>query len=638
MSFDRSKYVSFDVETSSAVNVEYALQPFRARNGDAFISSYATTEFFEGKPVSVAEAMPGVEELEGLLLSCASTKKTIVGWNVAFDAAWLCALGLEDLVMRCKWLDGMLLWKHLTVTPEYGLAKGKKKSYGLKVAVAEFIPAYAGYDEGVDFHDTSPEATAKRLHYNKLDTVFTMKLAEKFYNELEAQGPQRLRCALIEAACIPLVASSHVRGLPIDRKQAEKLYELLDAEEMKALDDLTAHGATPSILSSPAQLAKLLFEDWGLPVLKKTPKGKPSTDKEVLYELFNTVNDPRAQSVRNYREAVGNKSKFAVGTLNSLDYNGDGHTRPSMAIYSTYSGRCTFYSKQGKGVSERPTGIPIHQMKSDKGGKLDKEFRKMIVAPPGYTIVEFDAAGQEYRWMAVASQDPQMLAMCAPGEDPHAFMGSVIAHRDYSELVAEVRSGLKAAKHQRQLGKVANLGLGYRAGAPTLLSVARVQYGLPMDLAEAEKIHGAYRQAYPGVSKYWARQISICKKQGYAETLAGRRVDLRGDWRRDKWSLESTAINFPIQGVGADQKYLALAMLKPFLLRYSASFFFELHDGVYLLVPDDKVTEFAVEGKKLLDNLPYEKAWGFVPPIPLPWDCKVGKSWGLLKEFKEETR
>lgn len=631
--FNRANYISFDVETSSAVNHEYALQPFRALKGEAFISSYATTEFFDGKPKSIAVEMPSRLELEGFLWRCIGFKQTIIGWNISFDAAWLCAIGLEHLVMQCKWLDAMLLYKHLTVTPEYGLAKVKKKSYGLKAAVAEFIPAYAEYGEGIDFHSMEPEAVAKRLHYNKLDTVFTMKLAEQFYNELEAQGPQRLKCALIEAACIPLVASSHVRGLMVDRKQAEKLYELLDGVEMTALDELTTHGATPEILASPAQLAKLLFTDWGLPVLKLTPKGAPSTDKEVLYELFNTVADPRAQAVRNYREAVGNKSKFAVGTLNSLDYNGDGHTRPSMAIYSTYSGRCTFYSKQGKGKDERPTGIPIHQMKSDRGGKLDKEYRKMIVAPPGYTIVEFDAAGQEYRWLAVMSGDPQMLAMCAVGEDPHTFMGSVIANREYVALVAEVRAGVKGAKHQRQLGKVANLGLGYRAGAATLLSVARVQYGLPMVLEEAEKIHTAYRHAYPGVQKYWARQISICKKHGYAQTIAGRRVDLRGDWKKNKWSLESTAINFPIQGVGADQKYLALAILKPFLLRYGASFFFELHDGVYLLVPDDKVVEFAVEGKKLLDNLPYEKAWGWTPTIPLPWDCKIGKTWGNLKLF-----
>lgn len=142
-----------------------------------------------------------------------------------------------------------------------------------------------------------------------------------------------------------------------------------------------------------------------------------------------------------------------------------------------------------------------------------------------------------------------MLAMCLPGQDPHGYMGSEIAHKDYRAMLAELAAGSKDAKAQRQLGKVANLSCGYRTSAKKLLSVARVQYNLPMQLPEATHIHTTYRRTYPGVPRYWDRQIQKVRRLGYAETFAGRRVQVVGDWGgKAGWSLESTSINYPIQG------------------------------------------------------------------------------------------
>jgi DNA polymerase I-like protein with 3'-5' exonuclease and polymerase domains len=112
-------------------------------------------------------------------------------------------------------------------------------------------------------------------------------------------------------------------------------------------------------------------------------------------------------------------------------------------------------------------------------------------------------------------------------------------------------------------------------------------------------------------------------------------VAVRGDWGGSTgWSLESTAINYPIQGTGADQKYLALAVLRPYMVREGIYFAWELHDGLYFYVPEKKAAKAQADIKCLLDNLPYKKAWGFAPPVPMPWDCKVGESWGQLKEVK----
>lgn len=156
-----------------------------------------------------------------------------------------------------------------------------------------------------------------------------------------------------------------------------------------------------------------------------------------------------------------------------------------------------------------------------------------------------------------------------------------------------------------------------------------------MELAQAELIHRTYQQTYKQVPEYWDRQIYQTQRKGYVETFAGRRVQVKGNWEgRDSWSMGSTSINYRIQGTGADQKYLALAVLRDYLTRIGAAFAWDLHDGIFMYIPDQHVERAAVEIKYLLDNLPYQKAWGFTPPIGLPWDCKAGHSWGSLKEWK----
>jgi DNA polymerase-1 len=299
----------------------------------------------------------------------------------------------------------------------------------------------------------------------------------------------------------------------------------------------------------------------------------------------------------------------------------------------TYSGSIL------RGKSKKPTGVPLHQW------KRAKEFRDLIKAPEGYTLLEFDFSGQEFRWMAVLSDDQTMLEMCADGEDAHSYMGAQVHNTDYKRLCKLNAEGDKAAKEIRQLGKVANLSLQYRTSAATLVRVARVSYGLTLTEMEAKATHATYRTTYPNVPIYWKQQTEKVATDGWVETKAGRRINVGkastwftthadGTISDNKWSCESTAINFPIQGSGADQKYLALAVLRSYLPKVDGKFYFELHDGIFVIVPD-RYTDKAVQDiRQLLSNLPYEKAWGVKLPIQFPVDAKKGKSWGELKEVK----
>jgi DNA polymerase-1 len=148
---------------------------------------------------------------------------------------------------------------------------------------------------------------------------------------------------------------------------------------------------------------------------------------------------------------------------------------------------------------------------------------------------------------------------------------------------------------------------------------------------QAEQIHSTYRGTYTQMPVFWRNQIDLAKRQGYVETISGRRVKIIGDWSgSSRWSMGSTAINYPIQGTGADQKYLALAVLKPYLRKRGIQFVLDMHDGLYFFVPDEWVAEARPTIKQMLDTLPYAEAWGHTPSLPLPWDCKFGPSWGRL--------
>jgi DNA polymerase I-like protein with 3'-5' exonuclease and polymerase domains len=642
------RIVALDFETSGTLE-EYALQPWRIPTGDFWATSVSLIRWqqVDGAPKLAPDGsrlffhnLDGLPlrleyetisaYLRELLQQIIDNDWTVVTWFGVFDISVCIAYGCEDLVHRVKWLDGMLIWRHLTIEPEYDMDRSKKKSYSLKAAVPEIMPVeHHGYEENIDFHSTDQVSLVKLQHYNDRDSVYTWVAAKVFWDEL---SERQRNAALIEAECLSMVAEANYRGMLVDTLHARELAAKLEKVAAEMLEKLAPHGVTEKIVRSPAQLGKLMFDDWKLPVLKentgkKTGKVSRATDQEVLHEL--AFVDDRCRDLRAYREALGNKTKFADTPLVAAAYNGDGRARPAAIVFGTYSGRMTYSSSQGKGVNLKQTGFALHQE------KRGKDFRGIITAPPGYTLMEFDAAGQEFRWMAELSHDETMLQLCQPGEDPHAYMGASIVGREYRELQAAAKTDDEQAFHDRFLGKFANLSVHFRVGSKKLRSTARVKHNLPIELPESQRIISVYKSRYVRVPQYWDIAIRRVRNCSYAETLAGRRVQVVGDWSgKDSWGMESTAIIYPIQGTGADQKYLAFKVIKDYIININAYFAWDLHDGIYLYVPDDKVEQAAVEITRLLNNLPYREAWDFTPSIPLPWDCKYGPGWGGLKEWK----
>jgi DNA polymerase I-like protein with 3'-5' exonuclease and polymerase domains len=227
-----------------------------------------------------------------------------------------------------------------------------------------------------------------------------------------------------------------------------------------------------------------------------------------------------------------------------------------------------------------------------------------------------------------------MLELCQPGEDAHSYMGSQVAGVEYRDLIARVKAENVEAAIQRKLGKFCNLSYQFRISHKTATIKAKVEYGLNLEEMFVKASLNMYKRSYPGVPHYWQEAIFKSSKCGYAETFAGRRINLNGDWRNKKtsWALESTAINYPVQGSGGEMKYLALAVAKSILLKYSSFLYFELHDGIYVISPRAKTKACFMELRRVLSNLPYKQIWGREFPIKFPVDGKVGNSWGQLRE------
>lgn len=456
--WDWDLYVAGDYETSGK-KPEYALQPWRFPRGDAWVTSLAWV-YRENKQTVVRGGLfPTKAQTADFIEFCLDTGRIVVGWNLAYDFAIMIALGFERWVHQLRAFDGMLAWRHLEVEPEYEMSAPSKKSYSLKNAVREFLPQHANYEDGISYHGTDPDELANLHEYNIKDNVFAIKIAKILYERMK---PRQRRAFWIEQSCLSMVASANFHGLRIDTFQSHDLSGKMKTIAAARLASLKPHGVTEAVIRSPMQLSKLMYEDWKLPI-RKYNKGKvdkktgikkpdqPSTDKEVLHELA-FDGHARAKELREYREALNLDTKFCTALIKSVHYNEDGCAHPQARVFGTYTGRMTYSSKQGKGVHGTfPIGWAIHQMKNDP------DFREQVIAPEGYTIVEWDAAGQEFKWMAVASRDPTMLSLCMPGEDPHSYMTSRIYGLDYKQCLVWHQGEDKAFKPKRKMGKVGNL-------------------------------------------------------------------------------------------------------------------------------------------------------------------------------------
>lgn len=610
------RLMGIDIETPNEPQ-EFSLQPWRARNGEATIKSVAiwAPASDTSNSVSFAKRVPTKEWFKELFEWAAANSVTLVTWNGLFELAWLHAIGLTKEVNACTWMDAMLLLKRVDGWKNRDLGG---KGYGLKTEVARRWPEHADYGLGDDVTKVpqTEEGWKRLLDYNLLDAKFTTLLAMEY---LEQLSPEERRAARQEALGLAPVALSAINGIGVNLKALAEL----DIDVALRRGQAEAKLNVPaSVIASPKKLAKLLFEDWGFPVVNTTPRGAPATDKEALLTLeLEFPDDHRLRALLDVRKCNTQQAKFVDAVRESVRYHGAPVTRPAPILSGTYSGRLTYGSNQGKGKAQIQTGVALHQWERGKAA------RSILTAPEGFVIAEFDASGQEMRLMADASQDEMMLKLFNDGIDGHAYMGAQIEGKEWQWVSGEQDKDPEA-KRIRNLGKFANLSLQYRIGTDTIRVRALTQYGLNLGAAKAQKIKDTYLRTYPGVPRFWKSAIRLAAKNGFAETRGHRRIQLKN---LNIYEQQQTAINFPIQGTGADMKTLAIAVLRT-EFNDDVMYAWDLHDALFLYVRDNaKALETVRRIRSKLDALPYTQAWGWTPSVSLPWDSKAGQSWGSLK-------
>ncbi|MGA1553237.1 MAG: DNA polymerase I, partial [Burkholderiaceae bacterium] len=398
---------------------------------------------------------------------------------------------------------------------------------------------------------------AKASQYSCEDADFTLHLHETLWPQIQADAKLKLVYETIEIPAMLALIDMEEAGILID---ADKL-NAQSNELAKTIADLEtqAHelAGQPFNLGSPKQLGEILFEKLGYKPVKKTAKGAPSTDEDVLETLAQDY--PLPKTLLEWRGLSKLKSTYTDKLPRMVDPNtGRVHTTFSQAVAVT-----------GRLASSEPNlqNIPIRNAEG-------RRIRQAFIAPEGHTLVSADYSQIELRIMAHLSEDKGLLEAFSKGEDVHRATASEIFGTPKDEVTSE----------QRRYAKVINFGLIYGMSA----------FGLAQNLdieREAARLYiERYFNRYPGVASYMESIKAQARQQGYVETVFGRRLwlgEIRSPNGPRRAAAERAAINAPMQGTAADLIKLAMIQLQVALRDQGLEtrMLLQVHDELVLEAP-----------------------------------------------------
>ncbi len=442
-------------------------------------------------------------------------KTTKIGQNLKYDISVLANYGiavagpLEDTMLESYVLDS-------TAT------RHDMDSLALK---------YLG-EKTISFEEIAGKG-AKQLTFNQIaleqgapyaceDVDITLRLHGELRPRLEATGRLAEVLEEIELPLIPVLSRMERTGVALD---PERLHEQSRELEVRIRElEARAHelAGREFNLGSPKQLGQILFEEQKIPVLKKTPKGAPSTAEAVLEEL--ALDFPLPKVIMEHRGLAKLKSTY-TDKLPRLVNKATGRLHTSYHQAVTATGRLS---------SSDPNlqNIPI---RTEEGRKI----RQAFIARPGYRIVAADYSQIELRIMAHLSEDKGLLEAFAEGRDIHVATAAEVFGVPLDKVSGE----------QRRSAKAINFGLIYG------MSAWGLGRQLHIDRNQAQTWIERYFDRYPGVARYMERIRSQAAEDGFVETVYGRRLylpEIHSQNRARRQGAERTAINAPMQGTAAD--------------------------------------------------------------------------------------
>lgn len=443
---------------------------------------------------------------------------------------------------------------------------------------------------------------AKQLTFNQIpmeqasqyaaeDADITLQLHQAIWPQLEAIPSLVTVFEEMELPLLSVLSRMERNGCHIDtkmlRNQSQELAAKMAELEAKAHE---LAGETFN-LSSPKQLGEILFVKQELPILKKTPKGAPSTAEAVLAELALEYELPSV--IMEYRGLSKLKSTYTDKLPEMVDNQGRLHTSYHQAVTAT-----------GRLSSSDPNlqNIPVRTAEG-------RRIRQAFTASPGHKIVAADYSQIELRIMAHLSNDASLQSAFAEGLDIHSATAAEVWGLALEDVTSDIRNNAKAI----------NFGLIYGMSA----------FGLAKQLGitryQAQDYIDTYFERYPGVKTYMETTRELAHEQGYVETLFGRRLYLpeinsRNGMRRQ--AAERTAINAPMQGTAADIIKRAMITVDQWLRESGlpARMVMQVHDELVFEVEEAAVDTLVAEITQQMQSAA-ELA------VPLVVDVGIGDNW-----------
>ena len=572
---------AFDTETTSLnymqaeiVGLSFAIEPGEA----AYVPLAHLNPGLEGqldRDQILAQMKP--------LLESSAVKK--VGQHLKYDANVLANHGItlrgiaHDTMLQSYIIDA--------VGSRHDMGSLALKYLGQRVISFEEVAGKGVKQVSFDHVDIEQAAA-----YAAEDADVTLRLHETLLPKLEAEPSLNDVYQRLELPLVPVLSKIERNGafVSVDklRAQSHEIAIRLAELESQACD----LAGQPFNLASPKQLGEILFEKLELPVIKKTPKGAPSTAEDVLAELANDYELPAV--LIEHRGLAKLKSTYTDKLPEMVDSRtGRVHTSYHQAVTAT-----------GRLSSSDPNlqNIPIRTQEG-------RRIRQAFIAPEGRKIVAADYSQIELRIMAHLSSDAGLL---------HAFANELDVHSATAAEVFDV-SLEGVTTDQRRKAKAINFGLIYGMSAFGLAKQIGVARG------EAQEYIDRYFARYPGVADYMDATRAIAHEQGYVETLLDRRLYLPEINARNKQrqlAAERTAINAPMQGTAADIIKLAMIDVDAWLTDtgLDAKMIMQVHDELVFEVADDAC-------ETLCDNVTQRMANVIELQVPLLTEVGVGDNW-----------
>ncbi|MDO8845700.1 DNA polymerase I [Methylicorpusculum sp.] len=578
---NKASLFAFDTETTSLdysqaeiVGVSFAIEPGKA----------AYVPLAHDYP-DVPEQLDRALILERLRPLLENPKKAKLGQNLKYDAN---VLANYDITLKGITEDTMLESYVLNSTAtKHNMDDLAKEYLGLTTIHYEDVTG-----KGVKQISFSEVTLEQATPYAAEDADITLRLHHVLSAKLKELPALLALYKDIEIPLLSVLSRIERNGVLIDCAMlAQHSLEL--AGQITSIEQHAHNLAGKTFnLGSPKQIQSIIYDQMNIPVIKKTPKGQPSTEESVLQEL--AIDYPLPKLILDYRSMSKLKSTYTDKLPQQINpKTGRVHTSYHQAVAAT-----------GRLSSSDPNlqNIPI---RSSEGRRI----RQAFISPEGYKIVAADYSQIELRIMAHLSADSGLLAAFSQGQDIHSATAAEVFGVSLDQVTSDLRRSAKAI----------NFGLIYGMSS----------YGLAQQLGlsrgQAQSYIDLYFARYPGVKQYMERIKAVAKEQGYVETLFGRRLYLpeinsRNAARRQY--AERTAINAPMQGTAADIIKRAMISVDQWLRhdKPDAKMIMQVHDELVFEIAETDLN-------KCVDRIRSIMCSAAQLDVPMIVDIGIGNNW-----------